>query len=139
MINIDPSMLDPIQEVILPDNIVIDQERKFMGNLALSWNDITEPTRGYRKRKIAEFAYAATDELPNSRYIIMTRYPNLPYWNRDYSHPYMEELSNYTYTKLGSHHVYRQYVNSIVHMMVEDAATETNGYKMAHSVYGFTY
>ena len=133
------SKIEPLEELVLPENIIYQDERKYIGNLAFTIDQLYTPYLGYKKMKPVEIAYASTEKLPNSMFIIMERYPLLPYWNRYYSHPYIEEVSKFLYTKEGAHHVYRYYNNAVAHIMTEDTANEIDGYKLAHSVLAFTY
>ena len=131
--------LEPLDEIVLPENIVYQQEKRYLGNLAFSLDEMHKPSNGLRKLLPVEYAYASTKDLPNSTFIIMQRYPNLPYWNRYYSNHYIEDMSQFTYTKPNAHHVYRFYNDACAHFMVEDTASELDGYKVCHSVLAFTY
>ena len=131
--------LEPLIEIELPENIIYQQERRYLGNLAYSLDELHQPSNGLRKLIPVEYAYASTKDLPNSTYIIMQRYPNLPYWNRYYSNRYIEDMSMFTYTKTGAHHVYRFYNDACAHFMTEDTADELDGFKVCHPVVAFTY
>ena len=133
------NLLEPLIEAILPENIIFQDERKYMGNLAFSLSELHKPSSGLRKIIPVEYGYGATENLPNSTYIIMTRYPLLPYWNRYYSHPYIEDLSKFSYSKVGSRHIYRYYNDACAHAMVEISANDVDGFKLAHTVLAFTY
>lgn len=133
------SKIEPLIELTLPENIIYQDERKFIGNLAFTIDQLYTPSLGYRKLQPVEIAYASTENLPNSTFIILDRYPLLPYWNRYYSHPYIEDMAKFLYTKPNAHHVYRYYNNAVAHIMTEDTANDVTGYKLAHSVVAFTY
>lgn len=133
------SKIEPLEELTFPENIVYQNERRYIGNLAFTIDQMNQQSIGYKKLQPTEVGYASTRDLPNSTFIIMDRYPLLPYWNRYYSHPYIEDLSKYDYAKEDAHHVYRYYGNAAAHIMVEDTADEINGYKLCHSVVAFTY
>lgn len=131
--------LTPLVEPVFPENIVYQNEAKYLGHLSFSLSELNKPKIGIKKMYPLEYAYASTKNLPNGTYIIMQRYPMLPYWNRYYSNRYIEDMSMFAYTKTGAHHVYRCYNNVIAHFMVEDVADEFNGYKLVHPVVAFTY
>lgn len=125
-------------EIVTPSNIVENNHRCYMGNLAYSLKTINEPKKGMKFNPI-EYGYVETNSLPNDKYITLDRYTTLPYWNRHYSHPYIEGLSTFTYTKDGATHLFDMYSNIRLHIMVEDAATESGGFKLSHNTIAFTY
>lgn len=133
------SSLTPLTEFVAPENILYEDERIYMGNLAFSLSELHTPSLGLRFLNPVEYAYASTKDLPNDLYIVMQRYPNLPYWNMYYSNHYIEDMSMFAYTKTGAHHVFRYYGNAIAHMMTEDVASKLTGYRLCHTVCAFTY
>jgi hypothetical protein len=128
----------PLVEIKIPRGIVETDHRTYMGNLATALIAMNEPLKGMKFNPI-EYGFAFTKDFPNDKFINLERYPSLPYWNRHYSHPYMEELSNFTYKKDGSTHIFGFYDNIRLHMVVEDIANKDLGYKMCNNVVAYTY
>ena len=125
-------------EVNLPRQIVENHHQSYLFNVARGLESINDH---FKKGKYLpmEYVFVTTEKPNNHNYIQLTRYPELPYWNRHYSHPLAEEMSNFSWVKPGALHVYRFYNNMIMHMANEETSKADTGYWLSHKTIAFTY
>ena len=126
--------LTPIQ---IPREIIAEDTYRYMGNLVRSLYDINIPSTMSKYDPI-EYMYLMTKEK-NDKWIYIKRYTELPYWNKRYSHPIMEEMSNFEWKKDDATHVYDSYANTVLHIALQKGCTADTGYHVNESSITFTY
>ena len=129
-------ILEPVVPVQLPD-IIENNRRCYLGTLVMSWNDINESSKGYRYMMPEENMYVATKDN-NDLFITLNLYTVLPYWNRYYSHPLMEDLSNGDYYNPNANLLSKSYKNAKVHVIEEKDWDERKGYYISTTLYAFS-
>ena len=130
--------LKPLKDIKWPDHMVCTDMRTFNGNMRAQIAGIHSKSKGYKSLPI-EYGFVFTSSYPNKDYIFVDRYPILPYWNRRFSHPFMEKLDSFEFTKAGATHTMDEKDDMHIHYVVEDAANSTTGYHMANDDIVRTY
>ena len=123
--------LKQIKDIKWPTPVVHTDNRTYFGNMLYQFNDTHKKGVGSRYRLPIEYGLVYTKSYPNKDYIYLDRYPILPYWNRNYSHPMIEKLSNFDYTKSGATHKLYDKEHIYLHAVIEDTATPSTGYWLA--------
>lgn len=123
--------LKQIKDIKWPSPVVHTDHRTYFGNMLRQFNDVHKKGIGLKYQNPIEYGFVYTRSYPNKNYIYLDRYPILPYWNRNFSHPMLEKLSNFEYSHPLSDHVLYDKDYVYIHGVFEKSATSASGYWLA--------
>lgn len=131
--------LKQIKDIKWPSPVVHVDHRTYFGNMLCQFIDTHKKGKGYKYHIPIEYGFVFTKSYPNKNYIYLDRYPILPYWNRNYSHPMIEKLSNFEFTHPTSVHKLYDKDDMYMHGVFEKSANSATGYYLANDDITRTY